>query len=53
MMKFTVQSTNVNNPWNEVIEVGSLEALEFYQNTLCGGAQFIIDFENKSILVLD
>ena len=53
MMKFLVKSTNVNNPWTEVIEVDSLEGLEFYQKNLCGGAQFIIDFESKEILVLD
>ena len=53
MMKFFVEGTNPTNPWREVIEVSSLEGLEYYQNVLCGGAQFIIDFENKKILVLD
>ena len=53
MMKFFVEGTNPANPWHEVIEVSSLESLEYYQNILCGGAQFIIDFENKKILVLD
>lgn len=53
MMKFTVSNTNPTNPWSEVIEVRSLAGLEYYQNVLCNGAQFIIDFENKKILVLD
>lgn len=53
MMKFFVEGTNPANPWHEVIEVRSLEGLEYYQNVLCGGAQFIIDFANKKILVLD